>query len=306
MILITGSAGFVGQRIINELRSANIKVVGIDVVESDTTDILMNINDMEWSWLEKDQNLHIIHCAAARFDYGVHAQEYHAKNVADTENFCSSLAKMNVKHFSHISSVAAFDGAKIKFSRDLDCDNAYRSTKFLQEQVVIDYCKKYSIELAVHYPSAIYDDNTRLDTNIGKLIAFTNRFGVFPSVPVKKSVTSLSKFCDFVCKYCIDEEVGNFICIEMPVQTVDQIIDSYSSRVVKHFKIIGFRYFLISIGTLASLIGRAFQFDPKITLSRVIKLYNDTSYEAYYRGENQSVSTSYFNFLGSLNDKRTM
>ena len=278
MIIVTGAAGFVGSFLIKQLKSSGTAVIGIDLRPSDTTDYVMDIANMDWHWLETGTPVSIIHCAAARFDYGLPAKKYFEANVTETEKFCESLQEVNVTHFTHLSSVAAIDGQVIPYTTKLGWDDAYRCTKYLQGNVVSEFCTKKNVSLVTVYPSAIYDDTGRVDTNIGKLVKFVNMFGFFPSVPVRKSITYLPAFSDFILWCNTNQVTGDVLCIEKPVRTVDQIIDAQAARNVIHIKVPGFEKMLMGIGTVMERLGTTFDFDPLLTRSRVVKLYKDTSY----------------------------
>lgn len=278
MIVVTGAAGFVGSFVVRQLKNTGAAVIGIDLKASDTTDYVMDIANMDWSWLDEGSSISIIHCAAARFDYGLPAEKYFDVNVLETEKFCESLKDVNVAHFTHLSSVAAIDGQEIPYTTELGWDDAYRCTKFLQGDVVREFCAKKDVSLITLYPSAIYDDIGRVDTNIGKLVKFVNLFGFFPSVPVQKSITYLPAFSNFILSCNAKQLTGDVLCIQKPVQTVDQIVDAQATRTVLHIKVPGLEAMLMGIGMVIERVGTTFDFDPILTRSRVVKLFKDTSY----------------------------
>ena len=108
--------------------------------------------------------------------------------------FTNALTGMKVRKFVHISSVAALDGRHIPFSDELDCDDAYRATKYLQEKLVKSWCDDHNIELTILYPSAIFSDDPRSDTNIGKLQSYLNMSLLFQKSKVVKSLNLLTMF----------------------------------------------------------------------------------------------------------------
>ena len=228
--------------------------------------------------LGSDENYIVIHCAAARFDYGIPANVYFRENVTKTKAFLNSLATLKVSQFIHISSVAAIDGTAIDYDDALDCDNAYRATKYLQQCAVIDWCRLHKVPWDVVMPSAVYDGLPRNDTNIGKLQTITRFFPVLPKIEVKKSLTYLPKFCSFIEQIIGKPSSSIYLTIEKPVRTVTEIMKEQSGGhvfilPVPWLKAILYALAWVSWG-LVSFLGR----DPILLPSRVIKLFSDTSY----------------------------
>ena len=156
-ILVTGSSGYVASFLIPNI-SKHMKVFGIDISENMLTDLKCDIaeDSLKSSLFHlKEQKLTIINLAAARFDFGAVAEDYYNLNVLSHEKFLQSLRGFNVRKFIHVSSVAAFDG-NIRYSDKLNCDDAYRATKYLQEVKIQKWCSENNIELIILYPSAIF------------------------------------------------------------------------------------------------------------------------------------------------------
>ncbi len=87
----------------------------------------------------------MVNLAACRTDHDVTAKEYFESNVRKHETFLEMLSRFKVLHFIHLSSVAAIDGASMKFNDELNEDDAYRATKFLQSELIQRWCKKKKI-----------------------------------------------------------------------------------------------------------------------------------------------------------------
>ena len=278
-ILITGSSGFVCSTLIPMVKNHFYDVVGVDLVHSAFTDIVSDISSTNLSAeLNVNCDYIIIHCAAARFDYGISAKKYLAENVFKTRAFLKTLETINVSQFIHISSVAAIDGETIGYSDDLNCDDAYRSTKYLQQCEVIEWCQLNNVPWDVLLPSAIYDDAPRSDTNIGKLQKLIQVLPFLPAIEVKKSLTYLPKFCEFVIKRFNRASLKYFLTIDTPVLTVSQIICEHAGRNKMLIKVPGLRYGLFLSACVVLFFSKAAGRDPLLTPSRVTKLFSDTSY----------------------------
>lgn len=274
--IITGSSGYVASALIPLISHEGWAYTGIDLVGSPVTHIIGNIG-LDTSKITFQKKSVIINLAAARFDFGVSAKIYYEKNVLATKYFLKSLDCSSISKFIHISSVAAFDGMRIQYSERLGCDDAYRVTKYMQEVLVIDWCRENNISCAILYPSAIFDSLSRTDTNIGKLQAITKFIPVFPDIQIKKSLTFLPNFSKFIIYLIISGKEGRFLCIEHPVLNVGEILSLLANNKCL-IKIL----FLKNILYIFSYILRLLTFgilDPKLTPNRVKKLFTETSYD---------------------------
>ena len=280
-LLVTGSSGYVGSCLLPLLKR-RFDVTAIDMAQGAHTDIVGDIAaDDLCDKFSSDEDYIVIHCAAARFDYGISANVYFEENVSKTKVFLNTLVDLNITQFIHVSSVAAIDGEAIDYNDCLDCDNAYRATKYLQQCEVIDWCRQNKVPWDVVMPSAIYDDAPRSDTNIGKLQTLTRFFPILPKIEVKKSLTYLPKFCAFIEQRIGAPSGACFLTIEKPVRTVTQIMREQAGRKLLVIYIPGLKLGLyclswVSLG-LAALLRR----EPMLTPSRVTKLFSDTTYAAY-------------------------
>ena len=280
-VLVTGSSGYVGSFLIPLLKK-RFSVTAIDIAQGEYTDIVSDISaDDLCRKLSSEEDYIVIHCAAARFDYGISANIYYEENVCKTKVFLNSLTALNVVQFIHVSSVAAIDGEVIDYNDDLNCDNAYRATKYLQQCEVIDWCRHNKVPWDVVMPSAIYDNTPRSDTNIGKLQTITRFFPVLPKIEVKKSLTYLPKFCAFIERR-IDAPSGScYLTLEKPVQTVTQIMHDQAGRKLWAIYVPGFKLGLFLLSWVSLVFAIMLRREPILTPSRVTKLFSDTSYATY-------------------------
>lgn len=275
-LVVTGSSGFVASDVLPRLNS-DFKIVGIDRTPGAFTSVEVDISKLVSveSVLPKE-DFYVLHLAAARFDYGASAVDYYTDNVTETEQFLKWLETKHVSGFIHISSVAAFDGEHIPFHERLGCDDAYRATKFLQGETVKRWARKCGVSLYVLYPSAIFSEQRRSDTNIGKLQSVASLLPVLVKVPSKKSLTYLPAFSKFIEK-CLHSGVnaGEYLTIERPILSVTDTLAELSPRKTIQVAV----PFLETILTLlAYILWRAVggRVDTKLTPNRVKKLFADT------------------------------
>jgi nucleoside-diphosphate-sugar epimerase len=281
-IILTGSAGFVGQTLYKKLKKKH-NVIGIDIIDSDTTDVVCDIGSSDiLNFISNHDDLVIINCAAVRSDYNTSARTYFKINVEKTKNFLEIINSRRIKKIIHISSVAALDGLALSFSNTMNCDDAYRVTKYLQQSFIEDFCSKEKIDYIILIPSAIYDSRPRSDTNIGKLQLLMKYLPFFPKIDVFKSLTDLDNFTNFIISKIEFPECKKFLTIEFPVKTVSQIVSDITPSNVIIFNIPYLRQTLNIVAVIFEFIGKIINIDPKITKNRVKKLFKDTSYRSFY------------------------
>ena len=284
MIFITGSSGYVGSALVPLAKEID-NVIGIDLVSSDHTDCVMDISSPNLiSQIKNFSNstISIINLAAGRFDFGAMAKDYYNLNVLSHKNFLKSLDSLTIKKFVHISSVASIDGSKINYSDDLTCDDAYRSTKYLQEKIIKEWCQERNIELVVMYPSAIFSQTERGDTNIGKMQKLSKFIPFVPDIPIKKTLTYLPKFSEFIVSSLSNNfKSGHYLTIEKPILTVTEMIKMLSANNKRVYTIPFLYQILYVVAKFLYVLGGFGRLDFKLTPNRVVKLFSDTSYNDF-------------------------
>ena len=293
-IIITGSSGLVGQYLV-PLLSKNYNLITIDRVPSDHTNIVSCIScSTILNNLSKDESYSIIHLAASRFDFGISSQEYFEENVNHTKLFIENIKNFNINYFLHYSSVAVFQGQNIPFTDRLNCDDAYRSTKFIQSKIIEEYCLINNIMFCALLPSAIHSEQKRNDTNIGKLKNLSNIIPFVPRINVLKSLTQLDHLCKFTEFVLSVKKTGKYMVTDFPTKTVTNIIIDYSGK----NKICILIPYLQNILYLLAFVLTLLKF-KYLTVNRVKKLFSDTSYDSYKESYNYD---TYKIFLESINE----
>jgi dTDP-4-dehydrorhamnose reductase len=280
-ILVTGSSGYVASHVVPYMKKYN-SVFGIDHSASEHTDLKASIDSYEFkNYMDQfyEKEIIIVNLAAARFDFGAVASDYYKLNVDCHNSFLQYLSEYNIKKFVHISSVAALDGRNIPYSDELSCDDAYRSTKYLQEAMIKKWCDENDVELTMLYPSAIFSDDPRSDTNIGKLQSISKYVPFVPKIDVIKSLTYLPNFSKFISDSAAGViPAGKYLTIEKSSLTVSKMIQVISGRSIKLVYIPFFSVKLKIIANLLYVLGFFGRIDFKLTPNRVVKLFSDTSY----------------------------
>lgn len=280
-VLVLGSSGYVASDLIPLLKE-EASVFGVDKLSSKFTDLNACIESYEFKqYINKfsDEEIVIVNLAAARFDFGATAMDYYKLNVECHEFFTKAIGNLNVRKFIHVSSVAALDGSSITFTEKLNCDDAYRSTKYLQETIIQKWCDKNNIDLSILYPSAIFSDDPRSDTNIGKLQSISKYIPFIPKIRVIKSLTYLPYFSQFIIDLVAGKiPKGKYLTIEQPSLTVSKMIQIISGRSIRLVHIPFFSGILKITANFLYILGFFGRIDLKLTPNRVIKLFSDTSY----------------------------
>ena len=270
--IVTGASGYVGNALARYLPSA----VGIDFRDSKQVQVNCRLSQIPDSDLNIFTDSHVIHLAAARTDVGLSLREYEDANINETEAFLSKLDDVSLRHFLHVSSVAALDGSRLTRDGCETTDDYYRYTKFTQEQIVREWCLKKKVPLAILYPSAIYDPEFLGCTNVARLHKIAKLLPILPDIRVTKSLTSLDRFCDFIVDVSSEKLTGDYLCIEHPIMTVSEIMQSF----FPNKKVVALPFLKPAIMFWASL--SSFISPTKgLTRSRAIKLFKSTDYAEY-------------------------
>ena len=283
-ILITGCSGFVGSSLLDQIEGYNI--LGLDKKIKLNKKYLIDLssNDAPQKLISlflKEKIHYVIHLAASKQDYGISTNEYYKNNVIATNNLLEFLRTKKIIYFLHISSVAIFEGEKINSnSINLNSDQSYQLTKSLQEKAIVNFCKLENIKCCILYPSAIFSDKYRFDTNIGKLQLLTNFLPFLPKIKSRKSVTYLKHFTKFIIDCINNMNSGKYLTIEKPVLNVNEMI-KYLVYPKKIFIInIPFIKYIFKIIVLPLSILKYFGIDYGLTFNRIDKLFSDTSFDS--------------------------
>lgn len=167
-ILITGSNGFVGSRLMWYLEEKGHQVLGIDNSEhclrkKHPNTILGDIrnNDDYDSFRNKNIDM-IIHLAASKHDFGISKEEYYSNNEFGTEMVMRFAKSENIKKIIYYSTVSVYGHKAVPCdeSGPILPDNDYGRSKLAGEIVIQNYFKNdKSLEIFFLRPSIIYGPN---------------------------------------------------------------------------------------------------------------------------------------------------
>jgi UDP-glucose 4-epimerase len=159
-ILVTGSSGQLGSELVNQLKSRNYNVFGIDIVESETTDRIVNICNPE-----KVNELTIgidaiIHTAAIHgkhYELKYPREEFISTNIDGTFNLLNACVINGIKKFLYTSTTSIYGNAMVNPNQAVWVDETltpdprdiYDITKLTAELLCRDYFEKEGIETTV-------------------------------------------------------------------------------------------------------------------------------------------------------------
>ena len=163
-ILVTGSTGFIGSSVIKRLS-------GYEVVTDYKDSERINLQNME-QVMKLDSVDTVIHLAGKIPWKELDSNEFSDGNIKCTQNILEYSSKKNIKKIIYVSSYVY---GKPKYcpvdeGHPADPHTAYAESKYLAENVCLDYCKRYDLDLIILRPFNVYGKSMRAGFLISNLI----------------------------------------------------------------------------------------------------------------------------------------
>jgi len=163
-ILVTGSTGFIGSSVIKRLS-------GYEVVTDYKDSERINLQNME-QVMKLDSVDTVIHLAGKIPWKELDSNEFSDGNIKCTQNILEYSSKKNIKKIIYVSSYVY---GKPKYcpvdeGHPVDPHTAYAESKYLAENVCLDYCKRYDLDLIILRPFNVYGKSMRAGFLISNLI----------------------------------------------------------------------------------------------------------------------------------------
>lgn len=202
-ILVTGSSGQLGRAVVNQLKLRNYNVLGIDIVESTTTDKLIDIRHAtQINKLTKGFDA-IIHTAAIHgkhYELKYPREEFISTNIDGTFNLLNACTLNGIKKFLYTSTTSIYGKAMVNINQAVWVDETltpdprdiYDITKLTAELLCRDYFEKEGIETTVLRVSRFLpeDENIKAihrlyrgldeqDGAVGHILALEKEFQTF-------------------------------------------------------------------------------------------------------------------------------
>lgn len=239
-IFITGSNGFVGSRLMHYLEEEEHQVWGIDnntkcnIQPHPNTEIgdIRNIEDLR-KFNDRNFNF-IIHCAAAKHDFGISKEEYFSNNEFGTKVLMDYVTERNINKVIYYSTVSVYGHKSVPCdeSGKLLPDNPYGASKLAGEKVIEKWLKQDSTRQVVFLrPSIIYGPNNY--ANMYNLIDMMHRkpwmtIGNGKHIKSMVSLENLIDMTEFVMPR-MKSGLQIFNTLDTPYITVKQLMEIIAS-----------------------------------------------------------------------------
>lgn len=291
-ILITGSNGFVGSRLMYELESENHKVFGIDKsircnIEPHPNTFIGDIRKIENYGCFNDHNLDlIIHAAAEKHDFGISKDEYFSNNKYGTEvlmQFADLKGISKVIYYSTVS-VYGHQTGQCDETAPLKPNNYYGESKLAGEEVIIDWQKRDNKrEVIILRPSVIYGPN-----NYANMYNLINQLHKFPLFMIGngehiKSIISLDNIVDLTIFILnkLKPGVQFFNTIDKPYLKLKKLIALISDHKRFYKPFIRIPLGLgVAVGKLFDLLAEILKKDLPLNTDRIMKFATSTDFRA--------------------------
>jgi nucleoside-diphosphate-sugar epimerase len=289
-ILITGSNGFVGSRLMWYLEERGHEVFGIDISEhclrgSHPQTVIGDIRKIEdfASFSNKDITM-IIHCAASKHDFGISKDEYYSNNEFGTEVVMKFASQEKIKKIIYFSTVSAYGHKSVPCGEDgpLLPDNEYGDSKLAGEKVIERFlAQDKNLEIFFLRPSIIYGPYNF--ANMYNLIAMQNRrfWVTIGKGSHIKSMVSLENLVDMVY-WCFDRfqtGIQIYNTLDKPYITVKELMKVIASH--KGFSLPAIQVplpLVLIIGKIFDVMAKVLKRDLPINSNRMEKFATSTEY----------------------------
>lgn len=298
-ILITGSNGFVGSKLMWELESLGHKPLGIDI--STHCDAISHPHTMigdirkaadleaiqKTSYYPEDGSIDlVIHCAASKHDFGIRRDEYFSHNKYGTKELISFMEAHQLSRLIYISTVSVFGHPKGMADEDeaYNPDHPYGESKLAGEILSKQWQEKdASRELIVLRPTVIYGPHNY--ANLFKLMDTLHRrpYVTVGSGSHVKSIVSLRTVLDMII-FSIDKlkpGYEHYNCIDEPYISLAELMNTIAQNPgfkVPRFKIpIGLA---IAIGMIFDIPAKLLSIDLPVNSDRMRKFSTSTYFTA--------------------------
>ena len=241
-IFVTGSNGFVGSKLMYELESKGHRVLGIDISTDCDDKPHPNTRIGDVRRLQDLMEAHdsfcgqsgavidlIVHCAAAKHDFGVSEAEYFSHNEEGTRVVLEYTNLMKINKLIYFSTVAVFGHPDHRMDEDGDYnpDHPYGASKLAGELLCIEWQKNNAMaELTVLRPTVIYGAYNY--ANMYKMIDMMHRrpYVTIGDGDYIKSIVSRANVIDMTMFAIETLSVGlkAYNCVDKPYITVKQLM----------------------------------------------------------------------------------
>lgn len=296
-ILITGSNGFVGSTLMWRLVKEGHQVVGIDISKQCDSSAhpdtiigdIRRIDDLETAYRTFQQKHQaeielVIHCAAAKHDFGITEQEYYSHNEQGTKVLLGFINKKIITNLINFSTVSVFGHPESRTDEDgkFAPDHPYGGSKLAGELLCTNWqAQDANRELIVLRPTVIYGPHNF--ANMYKMIDMMHRhpYITIGSGSHIKSIVSLANIVDMTvfAISILKKGAQYFNCVDKPYITIKQLMQIIASNPA--FKIPKLQIpvsLAVLIGKLFDIPAKLLKIDLPVNSDRMQKLATATDF----------------------------
>jgi nucleoside-diphosphate-sugar epimerase len=296
-ILITGSNGFVGSVLMWKLQEYGHKVIGVDISEHCDNEThpdtvigdIRRLADLEKAAIAfhskySDRVEFVIHCAAAKHDFGITESDYYSHNQLGTKILIDFMQINKIDKLIYFSTVSVFGHPDKRTDEEgiFAPDHPYGASKLAGELLCTDWQKQDSKrELIVLRPTVIYGLNNY--ANMYKMIDMMHRrpYVMIGSGDYIKSIVSLANIIDMTVfsLSIIVQGARYFNCVDKPYITIKQLMQIIAKNPA--FKIPKLQIpvsLAVWIGKLFDIPAKLFNLDLPVNSDRMRKLATATDF----------------------------
>ncbi|WP_435945592.1 NAD-dependent epimerase/dehydratase family protein [Dryocola sp. BD586] len=263
-ILVTGATGFVGSKLMTELKAKNYDVVGTSRRSLQTTPELINIGDIseqtDWSMVLKGCDV-VVHTAGRAHMMKDQAEdklaEFRRVNRDATLKLAHDAKAAGVTHFIFISSIGvngnATSGKPFSETSTPETTSDYAISKLEAELALKEQFADTSMAITVIRPALICGENA--PGNIRRLLKLVES-GIplpFKGVKNKRGMVSLENVVSFILT-CIENPLAKnelFVLADKEKPTTEEIIHAFAQGMNKPARLVWFPSSVISAGLKA-------------------------------------------------------
>lgn len=290
-ILVTGSSGFIGTRLVGELQKNGHFVIGLDrdPVKGNPPDLFLHrdiLDDAPLTEAFEDVDL-VMHLAAAKADWGISDELFFRDNLDATKRLVDEGIDCGIKNWLFYSTVAVIGPSESPVDETAPYGPviAYGASKaeaekYFKEKAAADP----EMKVTMIRPSAVYGPENPVDTNIHRLIDSidNNRFVMVGNGQALKTTSYLENLLSATLFLMDKQKPGAeaFIYVDSPVISMKVLV----ARIYEYLDKEGPRlklplWFASSVAYISDICASLFRIDFPITSARIRKFNTSTVYK---------------------------
>ncbi len=290
-ILVTGSSGFIGTRLVGELKQKGHFVIGLDrdPIRANPPDVFIHRDILDADSLAAafdDVDL-VMHLAAAKADWGISDEVFFRDNLDATKRLVDEGLEHGIKNWLFYSTVAVIGPSETPVDETAPYGPviAYGASKAEAEKYFSEVSTKDpSLNVTMIRPSAVYGPENPVDTNIHRLIDSidNNRFVMVGDGRAQKTTSYLENLLSATLFLMERQQPGvsPFIYVDSPVVTMSELVTRIYSNLGKDGPRIKLPlWFASSVAYVSDVFASLLKIDFPITSARIRKFNTSTVYE---------------------------